>query len=222
VPNTGEIFAEFLLRKPPDWKLPSGIDVLNPYDDFKVQHLVNSFCEKFYSTNRPRVLMVGINPGRKGGGLTGIPFTDTVALQESCGLKVDLPQSSELSSRFIYRMIEAYGGVPKFYENVLLSALCPLGFVRKGKNFNFYDNGDVIDEVKPYIKQHLEMCIRAGVRTDVVVSLGIKNGTFLEELNGELQLFDRVIALEHPRFVMQYKSSQLNYYINQYLEALPA
>lgn len=222
MPNTGEIFAEFLLRKPPDWKLPSGIEVLNPYDDFKVQHLVNSFCEKFYSTNRARVLMVGINPGRKGAGLTGIPFTDTVALKESCGLKADLPQSSELSSRFIYRMIDAYGGVPKFYENVLLSALCPLGFVRKGKNFNFYDNGDVIDEVKPYIKQHLEMCIRAGVRTDVVVSLGIKNGTFLEELNGEIQLFDRVIALEHPRFVMQYKSSQLNYYINQYLEALPA
>lgn len=220
MPKTGEIFAEFLLRKRPDWKLPSGIDVLNPYTDFQVQHLVNSFCEKFYSTNRPRVLMVGINPGRKGGGLTGIPFTDTMALKESCGLSTDLPQSNELSSRFIYRMIEAYGGSVKFYDNVLLSALCPLGFVRNGKNFNFYDSGDVIDEVKSYIKQHLEMCIHAGVRTDVVISLGKKNGTFLEELNGELQLFDRVIALEHPRFVMQYKSSQLNYYINQYLEAL--
>ena len=220
MPKTGEIFAEFLLRKSPDWKLPSGIDVLNPYTDFQVQHLLNSFCEKFYSTNRSRVLMVGINPGRKGGGLTGIPFTDTVALKESCGLKADLPQSSELSSRFIYRMIEAYGGSVKFYDNVLLSALCPLGFVRNGKNFNFYDSRDVIDEVKPYIRQHLEMCIHAGVRTDVVISLGKKNGTFLEEINGELQLFDRVIALEHPRFVMQYKSSQLNYYINQYLEAL--
>lgn len=222
MPTPGEIFAEFLLRKPPDWKLPSGIDILNPYSDNKVQHLLSSFCDKFYSGNRPRILMVGINPGRKGGGLTGIPFTDTVALKESCGLSADLPQSSELSSRFIYRMIEAYGGTPKFYDNVLLSALCPLGFVRNGKNFNFYDNRDVVREVKPYIVQHLEMCIHAGVRTDVVISLGKKNGQFLEEINGELQIFDRVIALEHPRFVMQYKSSQLNYYINQYMEALTA
>ncbi|MBK6641307.1 MAG: DUF4918 family protein [Bacteroidetes bacterium] len=220
MPTPGEIFAEFLLKKPPSWKLPSGIGVLKPYSEIQVQRLLKLFCEKFYSGSKPRILMIGINPGRKGGGLTGIPFTDTFALEESCGLSTDLPQSSELSSRFIYKMIEAYGGAPKFYDNVLLSALCPLGFVRNGKNFNFYDNHIIVDEVKPYIIQHLDMCIRAGVRTDVVISLGKKNGQFLAELNGELQIFDRVVALEHPRFVMQYRSSQLKYYINQYLEAL--
>lgn len=220
MPAPGEIFAEFLLKQPPDWKLPDGIEVLNPYRSSEVKDVLESFCTKFYARKKSRILMVGINPGRKGGGLTGIPFTDTVALNESCGLSVNLPHSSELSSKFIYRMIDAFGGTAKFYDHVFLSALCPLGFVRKGKNFNFYDHPMVVEKVKPYIIKHLEICVRAGVRTDVVISLGKKNGLFLEELNGELRMFDRVIALEHPRFVMQYKSSQLNYYINQYLEAM--
>jgi hypothetical protein len=35
-----------------------------------------------------------------------------------------------------------------------------------------------------------------------------------------LGLFDRIIALEHPRYVMQYKARSLEVYIDKYLHAL--
>jgi hypothetical protein len=33
-------------------------------------------------------------------------------------------------------------------------------------------------------------------------------------------LFGRIIALEHPRYVMQYKARQLELYVQRYLSAL--
>ena len=59
-------------------QLPKGVAVLNPYQDKTSLRLCDKFYRKFYSDTNSRTLIIGINPGRLGGGLTGIPFTDPI------------------------------------------------------------------------------------------------------------------------------------------------
>src|SRR5262245_45774246 len=99
---------------------------MNPYQDNKTMKLVTAFYNQFYSDSNPRTLMLGINPGRFGAGVTGISFTDPIRLERECGIPNDLAKKPELSSDFIYRMINACGGVNKFYGRYLVTAVSPL------------------------------------------------------------------------------------------------
>lgn len=92
-------------------------------------------------TGRGRVPILGINPGRFGSGLTGVTFTDPVALADECGISNHLPRKRELSSIYIYEMIRHMGGPAEFYQQFFLSAVCPLGFTRKGVNLNITMTG---------------------------------------------------------------------------------
>ena len=67
-----------------DITLPEGIRVMNPYQDPSVFAVTEVFYRTFYDDNQPRRLIMGINPGRHGAGVTGIPFTDSVRLKENC------------------------------------------------------------------------------------------------------------------------------------------
>ncbi len=59
------------------------------------------------------------------------------------------------------------------------------------------------------------------MRTDVVFCIGTgKNAAYFEKLNVSLGLFDRIIALEHPRYIMQYKAKQIDSYVRKYASAL--
>src|SRR5690242_10769323 len=86
-------------------RLPKGVEVLNPYQEENAFQLCEKFYGKFYHDNQPRTLILGINPGRFGGGITGIPFTDPVKLETQCGIHNDLKKKVELSADFIYAMI---------------------------------------------------------------------------------------------------------------------
>src|SRR5262247_2000398 len=127
------------LRAP---KVPRGTHVMNPYRDPQVRGYVRAFLDRFYSDNRERTLIVGINPGRFGAGVTGVTFTDPVALQDFCGIENHLPRRRELSSVFIYELISLLGGPARFFGRFFLSAICPLGFTkgRGGVNVNYYDD----------------------------------------------------------------------------------
>lgn len=46
-----------------------------------------------------------------------------------------------------------------------------------------------------------------------------KNAAFLQALNEKEKFFKEVVPLEHPRFVMQYKSKTKSQYIDKYLTA---
>jgi hypothetical protein len=93
-------------------RLPEGISIMNPFrsDDDYVMQVSSAFYKKFYDDNRPRCLVLGINPGRFGAGFTGIPFTDTKRLTGECGIEYTGRQTHEPSSVFIYEVIKAYGG----------------------------------------------------------------------------------------------------------------
>lgn len=201
--------------------LPGGVEVRNSYHDPAVRAILQAFAHKFYAADTPRVGIFGINPGRFGGGRTGVAFTDPVALA-SCGIAHALPrQRRELSSEFVYKFIEALGGPAEFYQHFFLSSVYPLELTHGGKNYNYYDAPALIKALWPDMQLSLtQQTQQLGLRRDVAVSLGRRNGEFLRKLNEELGLFERIEMLDHPRFLMQYRRKSLAENVARYVETL--
>ena len=200
-------------------RLPKGVEAMNPYEMPQVITYVELFLKKYFSDNQNRVFVFGINPGRFGAGLTGVTFTDPVALEKFCGVKNDLLKKRELSSEFIYRFIEHWGGVEKFYKDYFLTAVSPLGFVRNGKNYNYYDEPTLLQVLKPFIVETLGRQIAFGARQHAAILLGTgKNQKMFAELNQEHRFFKEIYALDHPRFIMQYRRRLLPDYLKKYKE----
>lgn len=184
------------------------------------------FYKKFYDDNRKRHLILGINPGRHGAGVTGVPFTDTKRLESKCGLKIDGLSTHEPSSVFVYELIDAYGGVEAFYGDFYITSICPLGFVKlndKGRevNYNYYDSKALTEAVRPFMEWSLRTQLEFGINMDIGFVLGMgKNFQFIEKMNQELGLFGRLVGLEHPRFIMQYKSKEKEVYVKRFVQLL--
>jgi hypothetical protein len=206
------------LREP---GVPKGVGVMNPYVEPSVRRSVRAFLDTFFADNRERTLVLGINPGRFGAGITGVTFTDPVALADFCGIPNRLPRRRELSSVFIYDMIARFGGPEAFYGKFFLTAISPLGYTRGGLNLNYYDEPALAKAVTPFIIDSLEQQIALGCRRDVAFVLGFgANRKFIEKLNASHKFFERIVALEHPRWILQYRRKKTDFYINKYLEAL--
>lgn len=183
--------------------------------------LVHAFLKKFYSDNSPRRLILGINPGRFGAGVTGINFTAPRQLSINCGIPHSLGNSSELSAEFIYEMIEAYGGPAAFYGDYFLTSVSPLGFTMNGINLNYYDDKDLMNMLKSFIVENIRKQISFGFLTDHCICIGgEKNYRYLSKLNEEYLFFEKITSVPHPRFIMQYKRKFKADYINEYLRAL--
>jgi hypothetical protein len=223
-------FAERVISfyKTIDFKgsLPEGIRIMNPFkEDENILPLAAAFYNKYYNDHKKRFLILGINPGRFGGGVTGIPFTDSKRLIDKCALPYAGKATHEPSSVFIYEMIDAYGGTEKFYEKFYINSLCPLGFTAPGKNgkeinYNYYDSKALTDAVYDFIKSNIQTQIDLGIDTDICFCFGNgKNEKFLRKLNEENKFFRKIVALEHPRFIVQYKSKEKQLYIDKYLSA---
>ncbi len=202
-------------------KAPRGVTVMNPYTDKHVRGCVRGFLDGYFDDNEKRVLVFGINPGRFGAGITGVTFTDPVALAEHCDIGTGLPRRREISSVFIYKLIERCGGTRKFYRRFFLTAVSPLGFTRAGKNLNYYDDSALTRALTPFITKAIEQQIELGGRPDRAIVLGVgKNQRFLKKLNEEHDFFERIDALEHPRWIMQYRRRQIEKYLAKYLKVL--
>jgi hypothetical protein len=206
--------------------LPPGIRIMNPFrESEQTTRLADAFYKKYYDDNEPRHLILGINPGRFGGGLTGIPFTDPKRLAAECNIPYEGKTAHEPSSVFVYEVINAYGGPEAFYKDFYINSLFPLGFTKtegdgKEKNYNYYDSKELQNTVFDFIIDNIKKQIALGVKTDVCFCFGTgKNESFLRRLNNEYRFFDRIIALEHPRFIMQYKSATKQFYIDKYISA---
>jgi hypothetical protein len=201
--------------------LPAGSRILNPYDNPEVKLIVRAFFTRFYDDRQPRTVLLGINPGRFGAGITGITFTDPVRLERFCQIPNPFEKKAELSSRFIYDVISAYGGCQPFFNRFFLSAVSPLGFVRKGRNLNYYDDRELENALGKFIKSTLLKQLELGIRRDRAICLGAgKNLKFLEKLNRDMNLFREIIPLPHPRWVMQYRYKRKEEFIAEYLKTL--
>ncbi|PST82077.1 DUF4918 domain-containing protein [Pedobacter yulinensis] len=207
--------------------LPPGIRVMNPFrENALALELSEAFYRKYYSDDRPRQLILGINPGRFGAGLTGVPFTDPKRMESVCGLPFPGKPAHEPSSVFIYEVIAAYGGPEKFYGDFLINSLSPLGFVAvdnagKEKNYNYYDSAALLAATGGYIVDNIRTLKNLNITRDRCFCLGTgQNEKFLRKLNEQHQFFPHITALEHPRFIMQYKQKDLGSYVDKYLAAL--
>ncbi|MAZ96511.1 MAG: DUF4918 domain-containing protein [Flavobacteriales bacterium] len=206
--------------------LDADLNVLNPFEGASQEqnNALEGFYGKFYSDNKPRNLILGINPGRLGAGATGIPFTDTKRLLK-CGIPFNSFSTHEPSSVFVYEAIDAYGGAEKFYDQFFIGSVCPLGFViRKNGNwinFNYYDRTSFANALAPYLLEQIEKQIELAGKNERIIVFGTgKNLKFLDKLNKEYNFTPELVALEHPRYVMQYKYKHREQYIAKYLEAL--
>lgn len=207
--------------------LPDGIRIMNPYaENPHALEISSRFYRKFYGDDQPRRMIMGINPGRFGAAVTGIPFTDTRRLKEKLGMEIPGLSTYEPSSVFVYEFIEAFGGVEAFYGRYYISAVCPLGFVKvneKGRdvNYNYYDSRELTDACSDFIVESLETQLRFGMDTDICFCLGNnQNYKFLHKLNEKKGYFGRIVPLEHPRYIMQYKIKQKEEFVKKFVELL--
>jgi hypothetical protein len=204
----------------PPAPLPENIQWLYPQQYKEVQTILQEFLKKFYSDKQKRTLILGINPGRYGAGITGVNFTAPKQLKEFCGIENPF-KGSELSAEFIYQMILEYGGVKEFYKKFFIGSVCPLGFVRHGKNLNYYDNKALLKTIEPFIVHGIQQLLSFNVDTNKCFCIGgEKNFRHLLQLNECYHWFQEIIPLPHPRFIMQYKRKYVGDYINLYLDAL--
>ncbi|GAB3038659.1 uracil-DNA glycosylase family protein [Spirosoma pulveris] len=205
--------------------LPPDIGVMNPYQQPNVKAIVAEFYTKFFTDNTPRVFVMGINPGRFGAGVTGISFTTPQNLRRYCGIENDLPDTPELSSRFIYQVVDAFGGAKAFYERFFLTSLFPLALTKAApgtgpKNYNFYDDRATTESLWPAITDTVRTQLEFGGNRRVAVCLGRKNETYLRRLNDQQGFFERIVTLDHPRYILQYKSKAMPAYLESYIATL--
>lgn len=201
--------------------LPNAIAVMNPYQDAATFRVVETFFRKFYDDASPRLFLWGINPGRFGGGVTGIAFTDPFALGHHLGIEHRLSGKRELSSEFFYQVVEKWGGAARFYARFYVNSLSPLGFAKAGKNCNFYDEPRLLKLAEPFIVESVWAQIGFGARREAAICLGTgKLYDIFSRLNDAHRFFERIVPLEHPRFIMQYRRKRATEFAEKYVETL--
>ena len=212
----------FLRSFPLPPPLPDSVQTENPAQNPAVYALLQKFAHKFYADNHPRVALLGINPGRFGAGRTGVAFTDPTALTQFCGIAHHLPTTrQELSSQFVHEFITALGGPAEFYRHFYIGSIYPLVLLREGKNYNYYDSTALTKTLWRDMQRSLQQQVaELPLRRDVAVCLGKRNAVFFHKLNAELGLFAKIIVLDHPRYLMQYRRRHLEANVAHYVKTL--
>ncbi len=204
----------------------SMINPFNGKNKNQIKDITNAFYKKYYNDFNKRYLILGSSPARKGTATTGIPFEDASHLYKETGIMIDAFYINKSSSNFLYDVMEQYGGCEKFYKDFFMSFVCPLGIINvnsKGNevNSNYYENKKLKDALYPFIVESLKKQIALGIDTSICYCIGSgENFKFLTKINDEYKFFDKIISLEHPRFIMQYNSKDKEKYLNKYVTVL--
>ena len=232
--NKQKTFSENVLAFQ-DWlanftiELPDAYRICNPFKNAnkeKIKEISTLFYRKYYQDTHKRYLILGSSPARKGTAVTGIPFEDANHLYQKTGIRIDDFYINKSSSTFLYEVMEQYGGCKRFYRDFYMNFVCPIGIVNindKGNeiNANYYENKKLENALYDFIVESLKKQISFGIHTSVCFCIGSgENFKFLNRINEENHFFDKIIALEHPRFIMQYHSKNKNQYLNKYVNAL--
>ncbi len=203
--------------------------ISNPFNgenNEQIKEITNAFYKKYYNDYNRRYLILGSSPARKGTAITGIPFEDASHLYKETGIMIDDFYINKSSSDFLYDVMEQYGGCEKFYKDFFMSFVCPLGIVNvntKGNeiNANYYENKKLENVLYNFIVDSLKKQIAFGIDTSVCYCIGSgENFKFLTKINEQHKFFDRIVALKHPRFIMQYNKKDRSKYLDKYIYAL--
>ena len=210
---------DFYFTMPEDLKLPEGIETIYPYNDAETQRVMKLFYEKYYADTSPRGILLGINPGRLGSGITGIGFSDAITLEKFCDIPNSFEKRLETSATFMFEVIEAYGGAEKFYKDFYFSCVMPMGLLKEKKNYNYYDDKETLSCLDTFMKESIDKQLGfAPYHKDVICVGQGKNLKYLESYNAQYKKFDNIYTVPHPRWVMQYKRKEKTKHIDTYLE----
>ncbi|MGW0883265.1 uracil-DNA glycosylase family protein [Streptomyces sp. NPDC002671] len=209
-------------------ELPPGFAVINPFtgpQKERVRDVTAAFYNKYYDDDRPRRLVLGSSPARRGTAVTGVPFEDAKLLEDETGVDVDGYAVSRRSADFLHDVISRYGGRGKFYADFVMSFVCPLGVVRtnsKGKevNCNYYENKKLLELLGSFMVNALKRQLAFGIDTSVCYCIGVgENFAYLSKVNEGQRFFREIVPLEHPRFITQYNGDRKEEFVEKYLDA---
>lgn len=207
--------------RPPDIPLPEGFEWIYPYDQPATMQALSTFYRKYYPDQQERTFLFGINPGRFGAGITGVPFTDPIRLEKECDIHNDFHKKPELSSAFVWEFIRAFGGAEAFCQKFYITSLSPLGFIKDGKNINYYDDRSLQRAAEPFIVWNILTQLDFGANRSAALCLGEgQNFAFFQKINAVHGFFKEIIPLPHPRWVMQYRRKRMEEFVARYVDAL--
>ena len=198
--------------------VPSGYQILNPFEGTEQQKIkvrADLFYQHFYHDKNLRKIIIGSSPARRGSALTGIPFEDSDRIAKITGMKTEN-----------YHIQKGSGNIKKFYSTFYMTFVCPVGIEKrsdKGRlmNVNYYENRKLLLSLQTTIIESLKMQLDFGIDNSICYCIGSgENYKYLTRLNSEFRFFERIIPLEHPRFIMQYNSNEIEFYLKKYLDAL--
>jgi len=212
---------DFYFSLPKDTPLPNGVETIYPFDNAETRRVMQTFFNKYYNDVRPRTYLVGINPGRLGSGITGVGFADAYHLEKYCDIPNNFDKRVEISAAFMFEVMEAYGGVEKFYKDFFFTTVMPLGLLKNDKNYNYYDDLETQNALEPFIEETLlkQMSFPQAKVNIICVGQG-KNLKYLKAFNDKHLCFESIEVVPHPRWVMQYRRKEKQKYIDVYLDAL--
>lgn len=210
---------DFYFTMQKDMPLPNGVEIIYPFKNVETKRVMETFFNKYYDDNRPRTYLVGINPGRLGSGITGIGFADAYHLDNYCDIPNSFDKRVEISAAFMFEVIEAYGGVEKFYKDFFFTTVMPLGLLKNAKNYNYYDDLQTQKSLEFFIEETLlkQMSFPQAKPDIICVGQG-KNLKYLKAFNDKHRCFNSIEVVPHPRWVMQYRRKEKQKYIDAYLE----
>ena len=212
---------DFYFSLPKDITLPNGVTTIYPFDNAETKEVMQTFFNTYYDDTNPRTYLIGINPGRLGSGITGVGFADAYHLDKYCGIKSSFDKRVEISAAFMFEVITAYGGVEMFYSENFFTTVMPLGLLKDGKNYNYYDDPQTQKALEPFITETLltQMSFPQAKPHIICVGTG-KNLKYLTNFNNKHHCFESIEVVPHPRWVMQYRRKEKQKYIDVYLDAL--
>ncbi len=212
---------DFYFSLPKKIPLPNGVETIYPFDNQKTKEIMQTFYHRYYADTQPRTYLIGINPGRFGSGITGVGFADAYHLEKYCGIQSSLDKRVEISAAFMFEVIEAYGGVEKFYAKNFFTTVMPLGLLKEGKNYNYYDDPQTQSALEPFITETLLRQLSFPQAKPHIICIGTgKNLKYLQAFHAKHHCFEHIEVLPHPRWVMQYRRKEKEKYIDLYLNTL--
>lgn len=110
------------------------ISILREFEDNI--SVAKRFAKTYCSSQKPSVVLCGINPGRLGAGKTGVPFLDFSSLSKLLS-EIDRCDT-ERSAQFFFEVVD-YFGAKAFYSTFHVTNISSVGFERAGSNVNYYD-----------------------------------------------------------------------------------
>ena len=90
-----------------------------------------------------------------------------------------------------------------------------------GKNINYYEMKNWRNDLLPAVEKELEKHLSWNVNRSKVISIGRgENAKVLKEINDRRGWFEEVVALPHPRWILQYRRKRKDEFLEEYLRAL--